>query len=66
MTKKPLKEKERELLLRYQKGRKVERSEYKTLVSYSTMGVIRFAFSFTNDEVQAKLTRRGRGLLGLS
>lgn len=54
-----------EILKRFENGKKVEEDEYGIIEPYSTVGIIKFGFSFTKKEIQAALTEKGKNLIGL-
>lgn len=58
--------KAKEILLRFMDGKIVEKDEYPIVEPYWRIGVIHIGFSFSNKETQAKLTERGKRLLGCS
>jgi len=57
---------EKEVLLRFKDGKKVEEGELEILQRYSSIGLVHIGISFTKKEIQAKITKSGKGLLGIS
>lgn len=57
---------EKEVLLRFKDGKKVEEGELEILERYSSIGWVHIGFSFTKREIQARLTKSGKGLLDVS
>jgi len=56
---------DREILVRFKNGKKVEADELQVIEPYSTIGIVKFGFSFKKKEIQASLTESGKCLLGL-
>ena len=65
MSERSIGDDDRELLLKFTTGKKVEDDEYEILQAYSTIGVVKLGVSFSKKEVQASLTESGKSLLGL-
>lgn len=58
--------KDRDVLIKFQSGKRVEDDELPVIESYSTIGIVKFGFSFNKMEIQASLTESGKRLLGLT
>ena len=56
---------EKEVLVSFKDGKKIEKEEYSIIKKYATIGVIKFGFSFNKKEGQAALTQSGKVMLGL-
>lgn len=57
---------DRDILLRFENGKRVEDDEFDIIEPYSTIGVIKLGVSFKKREIQASLTTSGKALLGLT
>ncbi|MBI4709000.1 MAG: hypothetical protein HY764_02215 [Candidatus Portnoybacteria bacterium] len=60
-------ERDREVLKRFANGKKVEgEEEYEIVTRYEQTGITHIGYSFTKQEIQASLTKIGKGILGLT
>lgn len=54
-----------QILKTYKNGKAVPENEFSLVEKYSSIGIIHIGFSFSKREIQAKLTKSGKKILGI-